>query len=80
MLTRKDLVASVEGVTVERLTYWIEMGFVVPEQGEGEQKFADIDRACKIALGENVAVQFEYVDSLPTTPTGKHRYVVSELA
>ena len=45
MLTRKDLVASVEGVTVERLTYWIEMGFVVPEQGEGEQKFADIDIA-----------------------------------
>ena len=45
MLTRKDLVASVEGVTVERLTYWIEMGFVVPEQGEGEQQFADIDIA-----------------------------------
>jgi chaperone modulatory protein CbpM len=45
MLTRSQLVASVEGVSGERLTYWIEMGFIVPERGEGEQQFADIDIA-----------------------------------
>lgn len=45
MLTRTQLVAAVKGVTVERLTYWIEMGFVVPEKDEGEPQFAEIDVA-----------------------------------
>jgi phenylacetate-CoA ligase len=53
---------------------------IIKEGPINEPKFADIAKACKIALGENVEVEFEYVDSLPTTPTGKHRYVVSELA
>jgi phenylacetate-CoA ligase len=44
-----------------------------------ESKFAEIQKACKIALGENVEVKFEFVDNLPTTPTGKHRYVISEV-
>ena len=44
-----------------------------------EHKLADIERACKINLGEQVQVSLEYVDSLPSTPTGKHRYVVSEV-
>ncbi len=42
-------------------------------------KFADIQRACKIALGETVETRLEYVESLPATPTGKHRYVISEV-
>lgn len=44
-----------------------------------ETKFTEIQKACKIALGENVRVEFEYVDGLPSTPTGKHRYVISEV-
>lgn len=44
-----------------------------------ESKFSDIEQACRIALGENVQVAFEFVDSLPATPTGKHRYVISEV-
>ncbi len=45
MLTRAELIAAVEGVTVERLSYWMEMGFVVPEREDGEPQFADIDVA-----------------------------------
>jgi phenylacetate-CoA ligase len=45
-----------------------------------EARFPEIRQACKTALGENVQVAFEYVASLPSTPTGKHRYVVSEVA
>ena len=45
MLTRAQLVATVQGVTAERLTYWIEMGFVVPEKEDGEPQFAEIDVA-----------------------------------
>lgn len=45
MLTRKDLVQAVHGVTIERLTYWIEMGFVVPEADGDEPQFAEIDVA-----------------------------------
>jgi phenylacetate-CoA ligase len=44
-----------------------------------ESHFVDIERACKIALGDNVYVAFEYVDVLPSTPTGKHRYVISQV-
>lgn len=44
-----------------------------------ELKFKEIQKACKIALGDNVEAHIEYVDSLPITPTGKHRYVISEV-
>ena len=44
-----------------------------------ESKFLEVEQACRIALGENVQVAFEFVDSLPNTPTGKHRYVISEV-
>lgn len=52
---------------------------IVREGPIDEHKLADIERACKINLGEQVQVSLEYVDSLPSTPTGKHRYVVSEV-
>jgi len=42
-------------------------------------QLARIERACKMNLGEQVQVQVAYVDSLPATPTGKHRYVISEI-
>ena len=45
MITRTQLVAAVEGVTVERLSYWIELGFVIPEKEDGEPQFAEIDVA-----------------------------------
>jgi hypothetical protein len=38
-----------------------------------------IERARKIALEENAETQLEYMNSLPSTSTGKQRYVISEV-
>jgi chaperone modulatory protein CbpM len=45
MLTRAQLLAMVEGVSVETLSVWIERGFVLPESEDGEPQFAEIDVA-----------------------------------
>ncbi len=45
MVTRAELLIAVEGVTAEKLSVWIEMGFVVPEMHGGEQRFSEIDVA-----------------------------------
>jgi phenylacetate-CoA ligase len=43
------------------------------------QRLAEIQKAAKIALGENVEVKFEFVDEILPHPSGKHRYFISEL-
>lgn len=45
MLTRAQLLAMVEGVSVESLSVWIERGFVLPESQDGEPQFTEIDVA-----------------------------------
>jgi len=52
---------------------------VIKKEPIDKQKFQDIRQAVKKVLGDNVQVELECVDSLPTTPTGKHRYTVSEV-
>jgi phenylacetate-CoA ligase len=42
-------------------------------------KFQDLRQAVKTVLGDDVEATLEYVDSLPSTPTGKHRYMISEV-
>lgn len=44
-----------------------------------EERFKDIQKALKTILGDNVEARLEFVDSLPATPTGKHRFTVSEV-
>jgi phenylacetate-CoA ligase len=39
----------------------------------------EIVRAIQTAFGDNVEVEFEFMDEIPTLPSGKHRYAVSEL-
>ncbi|RME45909.1 MAG: phenylacetate--CoA ligase family protein [Caldilineae bacterium] len=54
--------------------------FRIVKEGEiNRQQLRFIERVTKDSLGEEVEVQFEFVDSLPDTPTGKHRYLVSEV-
>ncbi len=43
------------------------------------EKLAHIQKAAKIALGDNVEVKFEFVDDIPRQKSGKHRYFISEL-
>ncbi len=52
---------------------------VIPAGPMDEARFADIQQAVKTVLGENVAARLEFVDSLPKTPTGKHRYTISQV-
>jgi phenylacetate-CoA ligase len=44
-----------------------------------EDRFHDIQQAVKTVLGEDVNSALEYVDALPSTPMGKHRYMISEV-
>jgi phenylacetate-CoA ligase len=44
-----------------------------------EDKFNEIRSAVKAVLGANVEATLEFVDDLPSTPTGKHRYTISEV-
>ena len=44
-----------------------------------ETKFLEIQQAVRKVLGHNVEAKLEFVDSLPATPTGKHRYTSSEV-
>jgi phenylacetate-CoA ligase len=41
--------------------------------------FKKIQEAVKTVLGDDVEAKLEFVDSLPLTPTGKHRYTICEL-
>jgi phenylacetate-CoA ligase len=52
---------------------------IVKEGLIDESKLLEIEQVSKAALGDNVEVKFEFVDSLPSTPTGKHRFLVSEV-
>ncbi len=52
---------------------------VIPNGPIDEARFQDIQDAVHKVLGENVMARLELVDSLPTTPTGKHRYTVSQV-
>lgn len=54
--------------------------FRIVHDGElNQEQLQRVIRVSKDALGQDVDVQFEFVDRLPATPTGKHRYLVSEV-
>jgi len=38
-----------------------------------------VTQAIQVAFGENVVVTFEFLDEIPTLPSGKHQYAVSEM-
>jgi len=52
---------------------------IVSEGKLDPEQLKRVEQVTKNALGEQVVVQFEFVDELPQTPTGKHRYLVSEV-
>lgn len=45
-----------------------------------QQNLQYIKDVAQNILGQNVEIKFEFVDSLPTTPTGKHRFLISEVS
>ncbi len=52
---------------------------VIPAGPIHEEKFEDIRQAVKTVLGETVQARLEFVEELPATPTGKHRYTVCKV-
>ncbi len=52
---------------------------IVQSKPISPEKLQNIQEAAKIALGDNVEVQFEFVDDIPRQKSGKHRYFISEL-
>jgi len=51
---------------------------LIMERGKIQHsKFQQIQQACRIAMGNTVEARIEYVDALPSTPRGKHRFLVS---
>ena len=40
----------------------------------------EIKSACKAAYGENVTAELEFMDEIPSLPSGKHQYAVSEIS
>lgn len=52
---------------------------IVSEGPLDQERLKNVEQVTKAALGDQVTVEFEFVDSLPRTPTGKHRYLVSEV-
>jgi phenylacetate-CoA ligase len=44
-----------------------------------EENLKKVEAFTKDALGDNVTVQFEFVDELPKTISGKHRHLISEV-
>jgi chaperone modulatory protein CbpM len=79
MLTLAQLLASIEGLSAEKVTLWIAQGFIVPEQAAGEPSFAEIDVARvrliyelerDLALDtESVAVLLSLLDQVYTLRT-----------
>jgi phenylacetate-CoA ligase len=52
---------------------------IVREEGYGPQDEEIIRREARYRLGDAVAVEFEYVNDIPRTKGGKHRFVVSTI-
>lgn len=43
------------------------------------EELADIVAKCKIVMGKDCAVTFEFVNDIPPSPSGKYRYTISEV-
>jgi phenylacetate-CoA ligase len=52
---------------------------IVQDAPIAPNKLQDLEQYTRTTFGDTVNVRFEFVDSLPSSPTGKHRYLVSEV-
>jgi phenylacetate-CoA ligase len=52
---------------------------VVKDGPMSQSQRAEVERAVKTALGDQVKVDFEFPDEIPVGPSGKHRYQICEI-
>jgi phenylacetate-CoA ligase len=52
----------------------------IVQDGELDKaRLAEIEQRVHIALGDHVQVKFEFLDEIPVSGSGKHRYTISEI-
>ena len=52
----------------------------VPAGVEGlSQNVDDLAKAFRLALGQSIRIRFEEVGDIPTSPTGKHRWIINRV-
>jgi phenylacetate-CoA ligase len=49
------------------------------EYGYEPEELSDIIYKTRVIMGEDCQVDFEFVDDIPTSPSGKYRYILSEI-
>lgn len=49
------------------------------EQGYEADELSDIISKTRMAMGEDCQVDFEFVDDIPKSPSGKYRYILSQV-
>lgn len=49
------------------------------EDGYDPEELVDITRKARILMGEDCQVDFEFVDDITSSPSGKYRYILSEV-
>jgi phenylacetate-CoA ligase len=52
---------------------------LIPDGEVPQATLDEIIRAIQTAFGDNVEVEFEFLDEIPVLPSGKHQYAISEL-
>lgn len=52
---------------------------LVAAQPLNDDVIKEIVHKCQMVMGSDCCIEFEYLDEIPPTPTGKHRYTISEL-
>lgn len=75
------LLYSVRGIlkfqVIQRSMSLIEF-IIQAESSEVQGEEMRIARAVRTVMGEDVLLKFSYVDAIPSHPSGKHRYTISE--
>lgn len=52
---------------------------IVKDADLEEARLSEIERTVKIALGDQVTTEFEFLDEIPVYDSGKYRYAISEI-
>jgi phenylacetate-CoA ligase len=64
---------------IQKSNSWILFKIKKSEHDYSPEELADITRKVKTLMGEDCRADFEFVDDIPSSPSGKFRYILSEV-
>lgn len=73
-------VPGIEAFQLVQKTLDLVVARIVKDGELDPSRLQTIERTVKLALGDQVQVQFEFPDRIPVLASGKYRYAISELA